>query len=80
MTKNERLTLGLQGKLYRLTCIKLENITGFAFKTVNERTTKQLWSKEQVKRMIRMLCRTVNPNNYRFETTPYDEDFWTSGK
>lgn len=74
MTKTERLTLGLQGKLYRLVCIKLDPVKGFGFKTITEIHSKQCWSKDQIKRMIAKL--SLTNNYYRFETIPPDDDFW----
>ena len=81
MTKEERLTLGLQGKLYRLTIIKLEklNIQSFNYDTVTEFTTKQRWSKDQIYRMTR-LFQHINSGilkyRYKYEVDPAELDFW----
>lgn len=81
MTKEERLTLGLQGKLYRLTIIKLEklNVQSFHCDQVSEFSTKQRWSKDQIYRMTRLFQRINNriPNNrYKYEVEPAELDFW----
>ena len=72
ITKNERLTLGLQGKLYQLTYITSKFIPGLPFKAINEKTTKQRWSKEQIKRMMYLLSKSNVPHS--FLITPYLSD------
>ena len=81
MTKEERLTLGLQGQLYRLTIIKLDkiNIQSFNYDTVTKFTTKQKWSKKQIHRMVRLFQHINNgklTTRYKYEVDPVELDFW----
>lgn len=75
--RQERIILGLQGKLYSLSCIKMvpnNMISYFPFKS-QYYCTKQRWSKKQMFRIISLLQKMWG-YDIKFNITPKEIDFW----
>jgi len=77
MNKNERLTLGLQDKLYRLIVIKFEktDINFYHYNSITKSVSKHKWSRDQIYRMARLFQHIhdngdILGNYYKCKTDP----------